>query len=146
MSCLEQNFAMIGTIEAFDLNQITPEQNLYIPKRFFRKVEAVAFPKGGAVPLYPKSAKLSENAIQSRGGNGYDVSLSWQVRGDKWEDIEVLDMLKNSHKCFRITAFGGNEAYILSDAEHYQFDYQRSGEMIDCSLKVYNINGIQQML
>ena len=146
MSCIEQNFGIIATISYFDLSSITLAQNMYIPKRVFSSDEAEMFPEGTKVPMHPKSANLSESAIQGRGGNGYEVSLSWQVKSSSADDISALELLKSNAKCLRITAFGGVTGYLLADDDHYQFDYQRNGEMIDCSLKVYSINGLQQVM
>lgn len=146
MSCLEQNFAMIGTIEAFDLNSLSESVNLYLPSRTLSgsPMKSGTFPT--LVPLHPGSAKLSENAIRSRAGEGYEVALSWQVRTPSAADIAVLEAMKRGAKHLKITAFHNAVAYILADADHYQMDYQRNGEYIECSVKVCSVNGIQQMV
>lgn len=146
MYCTEQNFGVIASIEMFDLANMSPSQNLYLPKRYFSFSDQISISSISAVPMYPKSASLSETAVSGRGGSGYEVSLSWQVKRPEESDFDMLETLKNNTKCLKITAFGGAVAYILADESHYQFSYQRSGEMVDCALKVYNINGIQQVV
>ena len=146
MSCLEQNFAMIGTIEAFDLNALSEGVNLYLPNRTLSASPMKSGASPTLVPLHPGSAKLSENAVRSRAGDSYEVALSWQVRTPSAADIAVLEAMKRSAKHLRITAFHNAVAYILADADHYQMDYERSGEFIDCTVKVCSVNGIQQVL
>ncbi len=146
MSCLEQNFAMIGTIEAFDLSALSEGVNLYLPNRTLSASPMKSGTSPTLVPLHPGSAKLSENAVRSRAGDSYEVSLSWQVRTPSAADIAVLEAMKRGGKHLKITAFHDAVAYILADADHYQMDYQRNGEYIECSVKVCSMNGIQQMV
>lgn len=145
MNCIEQNFGIITGIEAFDLDKMSPAQNVYFPKRFFSSTEQMTVTEVVIVPMYPKSAKLSETSLKARGGKGYEVSLSWQVHRPTNEEFGVLEYLNNV-KCLKITAFGGSAAYILCEDGHYQYSYQRNGEMIDCSIRICNINGIQQVV
>ena len=146
MPCLEQNFAMIGAIEAFDLSALSESVNLYLPNRTLSGSPMKSGISPTLVPLHPGSAKLSEKAVRSRAGDSYEVALSWQVRTPSAADIAVLEMMKRGAKHLRITAFHNAVAYILTDADHYQMDYERSGEYIDCTVKVCSVNGIQQVL
>ena len=146
MSCLEQNFAMIGTIEAFDLNSLSESVNLYLPNRTLSASPMKSGISPTLVPLHPGSAKLSEKAVRSRAGDSYEVALSWQVRTPSAADIAVLEAMKRGAKHLKITAFHNAVAYILADEDHYQMDYQRNGEHIECSVKVCSVNGIQQMV
>lgn len=146
MSCLEQNFAMIGTIEAFDLSALSDSVNLYLPNRTLSASPMKSGTTPTLVPLHPGSAKLSEKAVRSRAGDSYEVALSWQVRTPSAADIAVLETIKRNAKHLKITAFHNAVAYILADEDHYQMDYQRNGEYIDCTVKVCSVNGIQQVL
>lgn len=137
---------MIGTIEAFDLSALSEGVNLYLPSRTLSASPMKSGISPTLVPLHPGSAKLSENAVRSRAGDGYEVALSWQVRTPSAADIAVLETMKRNAKHLRITAFHNAVAYILADADHYQMDYERSGEYIDCTVKVCSVNGIQQVL
>lgn len=137
---------MIGTIEAFDLSALSEGVNLYLPNRTLTASPMKSGTSPTLVPLHPGSAKLSENAVRSRAGDGYEVTLSWQVRTPSAADIAVLETMKRNAKHLKITAFHNAVAYILSDADHYQMDYQRNGEYIECSVKVCSVNGIQQMV
>lgn len=145
MTCSEQNFGKIGKIEVFDLANISTKFNSYTSKRFVSSGDVTAT-NGFVLPLYPGSAKVSEGDIRGRGGYGYEVSLSWQVSRPSESDFNALDNMRKNVKCLKITAFGGSSAYIIADEDHYQFDYHRDGEFLNCSLKVYNINGIQQVI
>lgn len=146
MTCKEQNFDLIGRIEAFDLDSISTTFNPYIPKRSVTTGEVNEVESGTVVPLYPKSVRVSEAAVQGRGGNGYEVSLTWQVQRPSQADIAVLEGMKWNAKHLKITAFGDAVAYILAEEEHYQFDYQQEGAVVNCTLKVCNINGLQPLL
>ena len=146
MSCLEQNFAMIGSIEAFDLSVLDEGVNLYLPNRTLSGSPMKSGISPTIVPLHPGSAKLSEKAVRSRAGDSYEVALSWKVRIPSAADIAVLETMKRNAKHLRITAFHNAVAYILADDDHYQMDYERSGEYIDCTVKVCSVNGIQQVL
>jgi len=146
MSCLEQNFAMIGTIEAFDLSALSESVNLYLPSRTLSGSPMKSGTTPTLVPMHPGSAKLSEKAVRSRAGDSYEVALSWQVRTPSAADIAMLETMKRNAKHLKITAFHNAVAYILTDADHYQMDYQRSGEFIDCTVKVCSVSGIQQVL
>lgn len=137
---------MIGTIEAFDLSALSEGVNLYLPNRTLSASPMKSGTSPTLVPLHPGSAKLSENAVRSRAGDSYEVSLSWQVRTPSAADIAVLEAMKRGGKHLKITAFHDAVAYILADADHYQMDYQRNGEYIECSVKVCSMNGIQQMV
>ena len=143
--CLEQNFALIATIQAFDLDKLTTTFNHYLPKRTVRTGEVNEM-EAKPVPLYPKSAKLSETTVRGRGGDGYEVSLSWQVHRASEADIAVLEDLKRNAKHLKITAFGDAVAYVLAEDGHYQMDYHRNGEFFECSVKVCSVNGIQQLV
>lgn len=146
MTCKEQNFDLIGRIEAFDLSALSENINLYLPQRTWPSSPLTDETAGTVVPLYPKSARVSETAVQGRGGNGYEVSLTWQVQRPSQADIAVLEGMKWNAKHLKITAFGDAVAYILAEEEHYQFDYQQEGAVVNCTLKVCNINGIQPLL
>lgn len=137
---------MIGSIEAFDLSALSESVNLYLPSRTLSASPMKSGMPPTLVPMHPGSAKLSENAVRGRGGDGYEVSLSWQVRTPSAADIAVLEAMKRGAKHLKITAFHDAVAYILADEDHYQMDYQRNGEYIECSVKVCSVNGIQQML
>lgn len=137
---------MIGTIEAFDLSALSESVNLYLPNRTLTASPMKSDASPTLVPLHPGSAKLSENAVRSRAGDSYEVALSWQVRTPSAADIAVLEAMKRGAKHLKITAFHDALAYILADADHYQMDYQRNGEYIECSVKVCSVNGIQQVL
>lgn len=137
---------MIGTIEAFDLSALSEGVNLYLPNRTLSASPMKSGMPSTPVPLHPGSAKLSEKAVRSRAGDSYEVALSWQVRTPSAADIVVLETMKRNAKHLRITAFHNAVAYILADADHYQMDYERSGEYIDCTVKVCSVNGIQQVL
>ncbi len=148
MSCLEEDFSRIGTIEAFGLTDLVPSFNTYMPKKFLsdgdvRPSDDNVVPK--AVPLYPGSAKLSESTVRGRGGDGYEVSLTWQVHRPSAADLAVLEDMKRGAKHLRITAFHNAVAYILAEADHYQMDYEQSGQYIECSVKVCSVNGIQRV-
>lgn len=146
MTCKEQNFELIGRIEAFDLDTLSPTVNLYIPQRTLAASPLTSEASPTVVPLYPKSARVSEAAGQGRGGNGYEVSLTWQVQRPSQADIAVLEGMKWNAKHLKITAFGDAVAYIPTEKEHYQFDYQQEGAVVNCTLKVCNINGLQPLL
>lgn len=137
---------MIGTIEAFDLSSLSEGVNLYLPARTLSASPMKSGIDPTLVPLHPGSAKLSEKAVRSRAGDSYEVALSWQVRTPSASDIAVLEAMKRGAKHLKITAFHNAVAYILADADHYQMDYERSGEHIDCTVKVCSVNGIQQVL
>ena len=137
---------MIGTIEAFDLSALSEGVNLYLPNRTLSASPMKSNASPTLVPLHPGSAKLSEKAVRSRAGDSYEVALSWQVRTPSAADIAVLEAMKRGAKHLKITAFHDAVAYILADADHYQMDYERSGEYIDCIVKVCSVNGIQQVL
>ena len=145
MDCKEQNFDLIGSIEAFNLDDVTTTFNRYLPKRTVR-INEVGVQNGVAVPLYPKSAKISEASVQGRGGDGYEVSLTWQVQRPTEGDIAALEDMKRNATHLKITAFGDVVAYVLAEKEHYQMAYQQEGAIINCSLKVYNINGVQMLM
>lgn len=145
MTCKEQNFELIGRIEAFDLDKITTTFNPYIPKRSVTTGEVSEVESGTVVPLYPKSARVSEAAVQGRGGNGYEVTLTWQVQRPSQADIAILEQLKWNAKHLKITAFGDAVAYILAEEEHYQMDYQQEGSIVNCTLKVCSVNGLQPL-
>lgn len=145
MSCTEQNFALIGKIEAFGLEELTTTFNHYIPKRTV-KISEVSETCGKLVPLHPKSARLAETTVSGRGGSGYEVSITWQVHRASEADIAVLEEMKHNAKHLKITAFGDAVGYILADEDHYRMDYQRNGELIECSVKVCSVNGIQQLV
>lgn len=137
---------MIGTIEAFNLSALDEGVNLYLPNRTLSASPMKSGISPTLVPLHPGSAKISESAVRSRAGDGYEVALSWQVRTPSAADIAMLETMKRNAKHLKITAFHNAVAYILADADHYQMDYQRNGEYIECSVKVCSVNGIQQMV
>lgn len=149
MSCTEQNFALIGKIEAFGLDELTTTFNRYLPKRTVRSGEVTMRDDKvvpAVVPLHPKSARLAETTVSGRGGMGYEVSLTWQVHRASEADIAVLEDMKYNAKHLKITAFGDAVGYILADKDHYRMDYQRNGELIECSVKVSSVNGLQQLV
>lgn len=146
MNCVEQNFGIIGNVVAFGLEQLDFTFSPYIPHRVLRSGEINEMSDGTLIPMKAKTAKASEVAVRGRGGDGYEVNLSWQVDRPSAEDLNVLEDLKRNAKHLKINGFGDAVAYVCASEDHYRFDYLRNGEVVNCTLVVHNINGIQQYI
>lgn len=146
MNCIEQNFGIIGSIVAFGLEELDFTFSPYIPHRVLRSGEVSEASAGTTLPMKAKTAKVGEVAVRGRGGDGYEVNLSWQVDRPSVEELTVMEDLKRNAKHLKINGFGDAVAYVYASEDHYRFDYLRDGDVMNCTLAVHNINGIQQYI